>query len=174
MSPLINYQKKMTYKNIPFGELEAFNVLVEMEKGSNLKYEYDEASDSLKLDFTFQNIVCPFNYGSILRTLGGDSDPMDAIIISDKVFKSGEVVVCRAIGMMEMVDRGERDTKVIVVPVNDPSAEKYQSPSDLSPDSLEKWTAYYTEVSRQKNKVMEILGFKGKAEALEEIRNSLI
>ncbi len=39
---------------------------------------------------------------------------------------------------------------------------------------MEKWTAYYTEVSRQKNKVMEILGFKGKAEALEEIKKSLI
>jgi len=43
----------MSYKNIPLGTTEEFNVIVEIPKGSENKYEYDEDLDVIKLDWVF-------------------------------------------------------------------------------------------------------------------------
>ena len=64
--------RKMNLNNIPFRSAEATNVLVEIPQGSNLKYELDEASGEMKVDFVFDNLFFPFNYGLIPHTLGGD------------------------------------------------------------------------------------------------------
>lgn len=163
----------MPYKNIPFGQPESFNVLVEITQGSNLKYEYDEATDSLKLDFVFEDLAFPFNYGFIPGTLGGDGDTLDAIVLSSAPLKSGLVVQCKAIGILKTIDRGEVDDKVVTVPLNDALAKKYLDIADLSPDSLRQWTEFYMEVGRQKKKSIKILGLKNKKAALEEIKKSL-
>jgi len=179
---------KIDLTKIPFGSPEAFNVLVEITRGSNLKYEFDEASGEMKVDFVFSavggsasggdNLVFPFNYGFIPHTLGGDGDALDAIVLSSAPIPSGSVVKCRAVGMFETVDTGEVDNKLIVVPVDDILAKKYQDISDLPKDSLQKWTDLYMEIARQKNKFkrkfIEVKGLKNKQTALEEIKNSLI
>ena len=74
MNDKIEQDLKINLSKISFGTPEEFNVIVEIPRGSNLKYEYDEASDSLKLDFVFKDLVFPFNYGFIPHTLGGDGD----------------------------------------------------------------------------------------------------
>jgi inorganic pyrophosphatase len=179
---------KINLAKIPFGSLEAFNVLVEIPQGSNLKYEFDEVSGTMKVDFVFSavggsasggdNLVFPFNYGFIPHTLGGDGDALDDIVLSSAPIPSGSVVKCRAVGMFETVDTGEVDNKLIVVPVDDILAKKYQDISDLPKDSLQKWTDLYMEIARQKNKFkrkfIEVKGLKNKQVALEEIRKSLI
>lgn len=174
----------MGYKNIPFGSPEAFNVIVEIPEGSNLKYEYDEAADELKLDFVFSAIggsasggkilVFPFNYGFIPHTLGGDNDPLDAIVLSSAPLKMGEAVKCRAVALLKTIDRGEVDDKIVAVPINDYLAAKYHDASDLPPGFLQKCTDFYREVARQKNKDMEVKSLENKQAALEEIRKSLI
>lgn len=164
----------MNLNNIPFGELQAFNVIVEVEQGSNLKYEYSPETGEIHLDFVFNNVKFPFSYGSIAKTLGGDGDPLDAMIVASKPYKTGTVVKCKVIGMLEAVDRGEVDNKLVVVPLEDPLALKYQDVTDLPPDSLQTWTAHWQELARQKNKIMEIKGLVNKQRALEEIKKSLV
>jgi inorganic pyrophosphatase len=168
-----NKNDKINLEQIPFGSLEAFNVLVEIPEGSNLKYEFDEASGKMKVDFVFKDLPFPFNYGFIPHTLGGDGDQLDAIILSSAPLVSGSVVKCQAIGVMETLDRGEIDNKLVVVPIADDLAKKYHDISDLSPDSLQKWTDLYMEIARQKQKTIKVLGLKNKQEALEEIKKSL-
>ncbi len=171
----------MSLKDIEFGNIDAFNVIVEIPKGSNEKFEYDEESDSMKLNFVFsaiggsgENLVFPFNYGFIPGTLGGDRDPLDAIVLSSAPIKSSTVVKCKTIGVFKTIDRGETDDKIICVPVEDPLTEKYYDISDLPPDTLQKWTEFYLEVARQKKKVIENMSLENKQKALEEIKNSLI
>ena len=164
----------MNLNNIPFGGPEAFNVLVEIPQGSNLKYELDEASGEMKVDFVFDNLFFPFNYGLIPHTLGGDGDYLDAIILSSAPLKSGDIVSCKAVGVMQTKDRGEVDDKFVVVPIDDQLAAKYQDILDLPQDSLQKWTALYMEIGRQKKKVIKVLGLKNKHVALEEIKKSLV
>jgi inorganic pyrophosphatase len=175
---MIEQDSKIDLSQIPFGSLDAFNVLVEIPQGSNLKYEFDEASGKMKVDFAFENLTFPFNYGFIPHTLGGDGDALDAIVLSSAPISSGSVIQCRAVGILETIDTGEVDNKLVVVPVKDVLAEKYQDTFNLPPDSLQKWTDLYMEIARQKNKVkrklIEVKGLKNKQAALEEIKKSLL
>lgn len=151
-----------------------FKVIIEIPQGSNLKYEYDEKSGEMKLDFVFKDLYFPFNYGFIPNTLGGDGDPLDAIVLSSAPIKSGETAVCKIVGMIETVDRGEEDNKIITVPLSDRFANQYQDVDDLPSDTLPKWTQFYLELARQKKKVVKIVGLKNKQETMEKIKNSLL
>lgn len=164
----------MNLNNILFGSLEAFSVLVEIPQGSNLKYEFDEASGVMKVDFVFKNLIFPFNYGFIPHTLGGDGDALDAIVLSSAPILSGSVIQCRAVGVLETIDTGEVDNKLVVVPLSDPLSQKYQDIADLPEGSLKKWTDLYMEIARQKNKTIKVLGLENKQTALEEIKKSLL
>ncbi len=100
--------------------MQNFQVRVENLKGTKEKYEYDEVTEQMRLDFVFKNgLIWPYNYGQILNTLGGDGDKLDAIILSSKPLNIGNVFFCRTIDMIELLDRGERDDKIICVPVED-------------------------------------------------------
>ena len=163
---------------------EAFKVFIEIPQGSNEKFEYDEKSGSLKLNFVFsavggsasggKDLVFPFNYGFIPGTMGGDGDQLDAIVLSAEPIPSSSVVECKPIGILKTIDRGEIDDKIICVPINDKFAKIYTDIQDLPPDTLAKWTKFYLEVARQKNKTVEIIGLRNKQEALEEISKALI
>lgn len=163
----------MDIKNVTFGGLESFNVIVEIPSGSNEKFEYDEASGQMKVDFIFKDLSFPFNYGFIAGTLGGDGDQLDAIVLSAAAINSGTIVKCKAIGILQTIDRGEVDDKIICVPLQEPIAHEYQDISDLPADTLQKWTEFYMEVARQKKKTIEIVGLENKHGAEEEINNSL-
>jgi inorganic pyrophosphatase len=164
----------MNLSEIKFGNLEAFNVLVEIPEGSNLKYEFDELSGEMKVNFVFKNLAFPFSYGFIPHTLGGDGDALDAIVLSSAPIASGTVITCKAVGVMQTIDRGERDDKFVVVPLKDALAEKYNDILDLPPGSLKKWTDFYAEVAKQKEKVIEFIGLKNRQTALEEIKKSIL
>lgn len=164
----------MSLKEIPFGTLKEFNVLVEISEGSNLKYEYNPAADELKLDFVFKDLVFPFNYGFIPHTIGGDNDPLDVAVLSSDPLKRGDVVKCKVVGMVKTIDRGQVDNKLVGVPLNDPLAHKYQDIPDLPPDFLKKFTDFYMEVARQKKKVMEVQSLENRETALAEIKKALI
>src|SRR3989344_575638 len=104
----------MGFKNIPFGSPEKFNVVLEIPTGSRNKYEYDEELDAIKLDFVFsENFKYIFNYGYIPETRGGDSDHLDCIILAPCPIDIGTIVECGPIGIIEMLDRGEEDNKII-------------------------------------------------------------
>ncbi len=165
----------MNFKNIPFGAIDGFNVLIEIPKGSQNKYEYNENSDAMELDWVFTNTFCfPFNYGFIPQTKGGDGDCLDVFAISSQPINVGTVVKCRAIGIIKLLDRGEEDDKVIAVALADPEYHKHENISDLSFDYKTIFKEFFKELGIQKNKIMELKGFKGREEALREIEKSRI
>lgn len=94
-----------------------FRVLVECEKGSTIKYEYDDENDVMvvvhQLD---KKYPYPFNYGSIPQTLANDGDSLDAIVIADEPIRSGTVVNCYPLAIVRMIDNGQEDDKVICTP----------------------------------------------------------
>ncbi len=160
----------MPYKNLPFGKTDAFNVVVENSEGASNKYEYDERLDLFKLDFVFGgDLRWPFNYGFIAGTRGGDGDMLDAIVISSHPIDPQTLVVCKTVGMVEVVDRGERDNKIICVPLADPLAKQLSDISDFSEEQQRNWEDFFHELAVQKNKIMEIKGFRNKSTALDEL-----
>jgi inorganic pyrophosphatase len=160
----------MSFKNIPFGTPEEFNVLIEISKGSQNKYEYNEETDEIELDWVFVNNFCfPFNYGLIPETKSGDGDNLDAFVISSYPINMGAIVKCKPIGMIELTDREEEDNKILAVAVNDPEYNEYDDIEDLSFDYKTLFKEFFDELAKQKNKAMEIKGYYGKERALEEL-----
>ena len=80
----------------------------------------------------------------------------------------GLVVKCQAIGLLEMIDRGQTDNKIIAVPVV--GGPKSNPPTE---EELKSWFSFYQAVGRQKKKTIEIIGWKEKAYAIEELKRAI-
>jgi len=83
------------------------NLAVEIPAGSFTKYEIKE--DGLVHVDRFQSmpVAYPANYGSMPRTLAGDNDPLDALVLTREPLHPGVIVRFRPIGYLKMVDGGE-------------------------------------------------------------------
>ncbi|OGE82470.1 MAG: hypothetical protein A3B10_00135 [Candidatus Doudnabacteria bacterium RIFCSPLOWO2_01_FULL_44_21] len=159
----------------PLGTPEQFNVVIEIPKGSENKIEYDEIKDEMFVDFIFTGgFKFLFNYGFISKTKTGDGDTLDAIVLGPNPIASGTVVLCRPVGIMRQLDRGQVDNKIIAVPVNEPETISIQSIQDVPQGEIQAFIEFYAEVARQKQKTIEVTGFEDKASAIEEIKKAMI
>jgi len=163
----------MSLKDTPLGTPEKFNVVVEIPKGSPTKFEYDEAKDQIVSDFEFRDgLLFINNYGFIPQTKADDNDPVDVMILGHNPIPSGTIVSCRPIGLIKMLDRGQGDDKVLAVAVD--SNEPYQDIADFSEEERQKVIAFYMEVGRQKQKLIQILGFEDRQQAIEAIKRAML
>lgn len=135
--------------DISYGENapEQVNVIIEIRKGERNKYEFDKDSGRLVLDRVNGTVMgYPADYGYIPDTLCEDGDPLDALLIIDESVPHGVVVPARAIGVLYMIDDGERDEKLICVPTDDISKDHLQEVSDLGGNfkqTIEHFYAHY-------------------------------
>ncbi|MBI4272299.1 inorganic diphosphatase [Candidatus Uhrbacteria bacterium] len=169
----MEHNKILKLHEIPFETAERFKAVIEIEKGSNFKYEYDEKSSSFILDFVFTpDLVFSHAYGFIPGTLSGDGDTLDAFVLSSRALKQGDVVDVRVIGMIDLLDRGEEDFKIITVSLED---EAYQNVCDIS-QLGDQWTTdmkkFYQKLDEQKNKNTVIRGFRDASIAIAEIQRA--
>ena len=121
------------------------NAIVEIPAGTVAKWELDGEDDS-RIIWELKNerprivnyLGYPGNYGTIPRTalpkeLGGDGDPLDVLILGQAVAR-GAVVSARLIGVMEMLDDGEQDDKLIAVLTQDSPFADVQTLAQLDAD----------------------------------------
>ncbi|KAG2720102.1 hypothetical protein I3843_02G013700 [Carya illinoinensis] len=119
------------------GAPSVFNCVVEIGKGSKVKYELDKTSGLIKVDrVLYSSVVYPHNYGFIPRTICEDSDPMDVLILMQEPVLPGSFLRARAIGLMPMIDQGERDDKIIAVCADDPEFRHYKDIKEIPPHRL--------------------------------------
>ncbi len=143
------------------------DVVVEIPKGSRNKYEFDEKTGDIKLDRVLKSAVhYPGDYGEIPETLGEDGDPLDALIINRFPVFPGCVVPTRIIGVLEMVDTGDNDEKLIGVPEGDSDFNEWKDMDDI-PESLQKEIVEFfaTMNNLQDGKEVTVKGLKGIKEA---------
>ncbi len=171
---MVNYSfKTMGIKDLPFGEIEKFNVVVEISKGSQDKYEYDEKLDVVKLDrVLYGSQRFPANYGFVPETRAEDGDHTDVLLFSTNPIFTGAVVEARAVGFMEMVDTGEVDNKILAVPVSDPRFKDVQNLKDLPEHALKEIQNFFETYKLLQNKKVEIKGFAEKERAVTELENT--
>lgn len=163
----------MNIKDLPFGEPEAFNAVIEIPKGSQDKYEYDEKLDVIKLDrVLYGSQRFPFNYGFVPETRAEDGDHSDVLLLSTNALVPGCVVTCRAIGMMDMIDSGEVDNKILAVPTVDPRFADIMSLEDLPAHVLKEIQNFFETYKLLQKKTVEIKGFRNKADALAELEKT--
>jgi inorganic pyrophosphatase len=100
---------------------DVLTVMVEIPKGSRNKYELDHDSGEIYLDrMLFTSMQYPADYGFIDGTLGGDGDPLDALVFVGEPTFPGCRIRVRPIGMFRMTDEKGEDEKVLCVPLRDP------------------------------------------------------
>ncbi|MEM4757648.1 MAG: inorganic diphosphatase [Nanopusillaceae archaeon] len=108
----------MGLKDLPPGPKppEELYVVIEISKGSKIKYEYDEELKALVVDrILYTSMHYPFNYGFVPSTLCDDGDPLDVLVISSEPLLPGTVVKVRPVGLLEMEDEKGKDEKLIAV-----------------------------------------------------------
>jgi inorganic pyrophosphatase len=153
------------------------NLAVEIPAGSFTKYEIKE--DGLVHVDRFQSmpVAYPANYGSMPRTLAGDNDPLDALVLTREPLHPGVIVRFRPIGFLKMVDDGEQDEKVIGVPTDklDPTYATIRDLEDLpliERQRIEAFFRVYKDLPAGRNPV-QLNGWGNAAEAKALIRASM-
>lgn len=148
------------------GTKEEMNVIVEINKGSHNKYEIDKKTGLIALDrvaHTGQNF--PFDYGFVPQTLWDDGDALDVILLTTYPLVPGILVRARPVAIMSMIDSGDSDDKVIAVPTDDPRWNDVKDLADVNPHTFKEIEHFYATYKKLQNKVVEVNGFKGKADA---------
>ena len=123
------------------------NVLIEIPMGSNIKYEYDEEEDVVKVDrVLYTSMMYPFNYGFVPGTLEEDGDPIDVLVITSYPILPGTAIEARPVGILYMRDEEGEDAKIIAVPKDkiDPSYSNIRDIIDL-PEAVKNKIVHFFE-----------------------------
>ena len=116
---------------------EHFNAVIEIPKGSKMKYELDKDTGLLRVDrILYSAVHYPTNYGFLPRTYCEDGDPLDVLVLGQEAVVPLCVMRARAIGVIAMSDDKGRDDKIIAVHVDDPEYEPYHDIAELPPHRL--------------------------------------
>jgi len=149
-------------------------VVIEVPKGSKVKYELDKQSGLIKVDrILFSSVHYPANYGFIPRTYCGDKDPLDVLVLCQEAVYPLTMMRAKPIGVMKMIDQGQADDKIIAVHADDPEYSSYESMSDLPPHRLTEIRRFFEDYKVLENKTVIIEDFKGRAEADEAILDAI-
>ena len=161
-------------KNAPY----SFNVIIEIPMNADpVKYEVDKESGAIFVDrFMSTSMHYPTNYGYVPKTISGDGDPVDVLVITPVPLIPGVVVTCRAIGILKMTDEAGEDGKVLAVPTDKILSiyTHWQKPEDLNPLRL-KTIAHFFEHYKdlEVGKWVEVQGWEGPEAAQKEITDGM-
>lgn len=152
------------------------NAVVEIPQGTNAKWETDV--DTGRLFWELKNgkprvvayLGYPTNYGMVPRTLGGDGDPMDVLVIG-KMELRGTIARARVIGVMRMLDGGDQDDKLIAV--EDGSAFAGKTMADLEANGVAAILKAWFENYKGPDSGIFVTAFGGAAEAAAVLQESM-
>lgn len=137
------------------------NVLIEIIAGSKNKYEFDKDMQAFALDrVLYSSVQYPYDYGFVPNTLADDGDPLDGMVIMDQPTFPGCVIAARPIGMLEMIDGGDRDEKILCVPDKDPRYANVKSLKDIQQHRLDEIAEFFQSYKNLEKKEVKILGWQ--------------
>ena len=120
------------------GAPAVFNCVVEIPRGSKVKYELDKATGLIKEQ------VVP---GCFLRA--------------------------RAIGLMPMIDQGEKDDKIIAVCADDPEYRHFRDIKEIPPHRLQEIRRFFEDYKKNENKEVAVNEFLPAEDAINAIKYSM-
>ena len=152
--------------------------VIEIPAGSSDKREYSPTTRTFPVSLRggiprrIAFLPYPANYGFVpgtrmLKEEGGDGDAVDIFVLCGAV-PTGTVMEVEPIGVIELLDAGERDDKVVALPM-DPALRTVDA-DDISElptaarEILVTWLLNYDPIDGA-----QLLAVKGKAEALATI-----
>lgn len=166
------------WHDIPLGKKapDEFNVIVEIPKNSNNKYEIDKETGLIALDrANYGSSSYPFDYGFAPQTYWEDEDALDVIVMTTYPLNVGIVVKVRPVAVMRMIDSGDPDDKIIAVPTKDKRWDDVQDITDINKHNLKVFQDFFENYKNLKNGkgAVQINGFEGQKEALEAVKHGI-
>ena len=153
---------------------EEFNVIIEIPMNADpVKYEVDKATGAIFVDrFMSTAMHYPTNYGYVPKTISGDGDPVDVLVVTPVPLIPGVVVPCRAIGILKMEDEAGIDGKVLAVPTTKilKMYEPWKTVADVNPMRLKAISHFFEHYKDlEEGKWVKVLGWEGVEAAHQEI-----
>ena len=156
---------------------DEFLAVIEIPEGSFIKYEIDPDSGHVMVDrFQSMAVRYPANYGAIPSSLGGDGDPLDVLVLTRSPVVPGALIRVRAIGVLNMIDGGERDEKIVAVPASavDPAYDHFKDIADLARverQAIEEFFRVYKNLPEGR-KAVEVTGYGDRETAPAYLRQA--
>lgn len=151
-----------------------FDAVIEISKGSKMKYELDKETGFLRLDrVLYTSTHYPANYGFVPLTYAEDNDPLDVLVLCSEPIEPMTLVTCYPIGVISMLDSGAPDYKIIAIPENDPTYNEYKDISQLPSHIFQEMKHFFTVYKELENKTTDIDEVKGVLSAVDIIDDSI-
>ena len=148
-----------------------FRAIVEIPKGSKVKYELDKRTGLLWVDRVLHSAVhYPANYGFLPQTYCEDGDPLDVLVLGQEPVLPLSILRARAIGVLTMRDEKGQDDKIVAVHVDDPEYAHYTDIAELPPHRLRELERFFLDYKVLEDKTVEVDRFRGHAEAERVVR----
>lgn len=166
----------VNYLELPVGDRapEVFRVVIEIPKDNTNKFEYDKELHVFKLDRNLHSPVhYPGDYGFIPSTLSDDGDPLDVLVLVPSPTFPGCIQEVRPIGLLEMLDQGVLDEKVLAVGKHNPRYANVWNHTDVYPHMLKEITHFFSVYKDLEGKRVEIKGWHDAAYARDHILKSI-
>ena len=151
-----------------------FVSVIEIPKGSNMKYELDKKTGLLSLDrVLFTATYYPLNYGFIPRTYGDDNDPLDVLLLCSQPIQPMTIVRSYPIGVMYMDDGGKGDEKIIAIPYSEPTYMGYTDVKELPKHIFEELKHFFSVYKQLESKKTDVKEIGGPIEAVAVIEKAM-
>ena len=160
------------YLELPVGESapELVNVVIEIPLDGINKYEYDKTLHVFRLDRNlFSPVHYPGDYGFIPSTLAEDGDPLDVLVMVDTPSFTGCVLQVRPIGVLDMIDQGQPDQKILAVGEGNPRYADVANYSQVYPHILREIKHFFSIYKDLEGKRVEIRGWHDAAYARDQV-----
>jgi inorganic pyrophosphatase len=164
------------WHDIALGERieQHFRVVIEIPKGSKVKYEIDKELGVLAIDRVLASAVhYPANYGFLPQTYCTDGDPLDALVLGQEPAVPLCILRARAIGVIGMRDEARDDDKIIAIHVDDPEFADYDDIADLPPHLVRELEHFFLDYKELEGKTVAVKGLRGRAQAEQVIRQAV-
>jgi inorganic pyrophosphatase len=153
---------------------DEFNVLIEIPKNSNIKYEIDTETGALNVDRRLlTSMTYPYNYGIIPQTVEDDGDPIDVLVLGADPFIPKSVVKSRPVAVLLTEDEEGQDSKIIAAPHDkvDPTYSAIVDLKDIPTDiqnEIKHFFEHYKEL--EAGKYVKVTGWGTAKTAKEKIK----
>ena len=157
---------------------EVVRMIVEIPKGSANKFEYDGKLNVFRLDRAlYSPMHYPGDYGFIPGTLAEDHDPLDVLTLVNEPSFTGCLIEVRPVGVLYMVDKEERDQKIMAVPNNNPRFDSIHTIDQVFPHvrrEIEHFFSIYKELQGTKTRMEGWGGPKEARKLIVDFRNAYL
>ncbi len=170
----------MDFSNVTPFEKGLLNVIIETPKGSADKYDFDPALGLFHLKKTLPlGTVFPFDFGFLPRTLGGDGDPLDVLVIAERPAWPGCLIPCRPLGVLraEQKEKGKgksRNDRIIAISATSLVFGHISKLKELGDNVLEGITQFFIDYNKNEGKTFTPLGWGKADEVIKFVKHKTI